>query len=517
MPNDDLDRLVSDGGVAYAYDAAMSETRTDAYGYNARNELTSATKTGGPASVPATPEYAYQYDDIGNRITSTDITTNRTYTANNLNQYSAITTSDFGLQTSSFEPQFDDDGNQTLIQTSTGVWSVQYNGENRPVLWTGGTQAAMTNIVMSFDRMGRRVEYREIQTTGASGGNTPTTTVNTHHSFVYDDYLCIQRLEAANGNAVDLTFVWDVAEPVATRPLIIDKPGVCKACVTHDGSKNVSDLISSSDMTITAHYEYAIFGAVRLSSERYSTLNPYCFSSEYRDEVVALLYYNYRHYIPLDGRWTTRDLVNEAGGFNLFAYMYNNPNWFFDSLGNCLSDSYTRNCTVYPCLGVCSKMHIAHLRLLCEDSCNANKVAFDKWFKDNNDLKWIAELPDCPCSIGTGRKSGDNIGAAGWGDLTDRFYGYHEGAALCMRSKSVNGHANQCCYDKCGKLITHGSGSGSADYAPGEFATFFEHREKDMFPADWAKRFDGGIWGGCSEAYLLRRPEKGAEKCPRNP
>ena len=153
----------------YTYDAAgrrieiarsgtaMSESRTDAYGYNVRNELTSATKTGGPAS----PEYAYQYDDIGNRITSTDLTTNRTYTANSLNQYSAITTSDSGLQTSSFTPQFDDDGNQTLIQTSTGIWSVQYNGENRPVLWTGGTQSAATNIVMSFDRMGRRVEYEK--------------------------------------------------------------------------------------------------------------------------------------------------------------------------------------------------------------------------------------------------------------------------------------------------------------------------------------------------------------------
>ena len=115
MPNDDLDRLVSDGGVAYAYDAVMSETRTDSYGYNVRNELTSATKLGGPASVPATPEYAYQYDDIGNRITSTDLGTNRTYTANNLNQYSAITTSDLGLRTSSFEqgvfaPVFDQIG-----------------------------------------------------------------------------------------------------------------------------------------------------------------------------------------------------------------------------------------------------------------------------------------------------------------------------------------------------------------------------------------------------------------------
>ena len=75
----------------YTYDAAgrrieiarfgslMSESRTDSYGYNIRNELTSASKLGGTM-----PEYAYQYDDIGNRITSTDLGTNRTYIANNL-------------------------------------------------------------------------------------------------------------------------------------------------------------------------------------------------------------------------------------------------------------------------------------------------------------------------------------------------------------------------------------------------------------------------------------------------
>ena len=125
----------------YTYDAAgrrieiarsgtaMSESRTDAYGYNVRNELTSATKTGGPAS----PEYAYQYDDIGNRITSTDLTTNRTYTANSLNQYTLISNlCDSASLREEFVPQFDDDGNQTLIQISTGIWSVQYNGENRP-------------------------------------------------------------------------------------------------------------------------------------------------------------------------------------------------------------------------------------------------------------------------------------------------------------------------------------------------------------------------------------------------
>ena len=197
------------------------------------------TRTAGRAAPSApsadTLEYAYQYDDIGNRITSTDLGTNRTYTANSLNQYSAITTSDLGLQTSCFEPQFDDDGNQTLIQTATGIWQVQYNGENRPVLWTGGTQSATTNIVMSFDRMGRRVEY--LETVG--GSQSSATETNAYHRFVYDNYLCIQRLDAANDNAVDLAFVWDVTELVATRPLVL-LSGTVPSYYTHDGSKNVT-------------------------------------------------------------------------------------------------------------------------------------------------------------------------------------------------------------------------------------------------------------------------------------
>ena len=146
-----------------------SRTKQDGQLLQVRNELTSATKLVGRVvpNAPQSPaadtlEYAYQYDDIGNRITSTDLGTNRTYTANSLNQYTLISTLCASVTLcDGFFPQFDDDSNQTLIQTSTGIWQVQYNGENRPVLWTGGTQAAMTNIVMSFDRMGRRVEYLE--------------------------------------------------------------------------------------------------------------------------------------------------------------------------------------------------------------------------------------------------------------------------------------------------------------------------------------------------------------------
>ena len=116
-----------------------------------------------------TVKYAYQYDDIGNRISSFDLGTNRTYSANNLNQYTLISNlCDPVTLRETFIPQFDDDGNQTLIQTTTGIWFVTYNGENRPVLWErvisdSNTQNSNTQtlISMSFDRMGRRVQYLE--------------------------------------------------------------------------------------------------------------------------------------------------------------------------------------------------------------------------------------------------------------------------------------------------------------------------------------------------------------------
>ena len=35
-----------------------------------------------------------------------------------------------------FLPEFDADGNQTRVQTSTGSWAVSYNNENRPTDFT---------------------------------------------------------------------------------------------------------------------------------------------------------------------------------------------------------------------------------------------------------------------------------------------------------------------------------------------------------------------------------------------
>ena len=72
-----------------------------------------------------------------------------------------------------------------------------------------------------------------------------TIATNKHQRFVYDKYLCIQRLNGTNNAVTDL-FEWDPTEPVATRPLYWQPrtaEGNCSLFYTHDGNKNVSEAV----------------------------------------------------------------------------------------------------------------------------------------------------------------------------------------------------------------------------------------------------------------------------------
>lgn len=98
-------------------------------------------------------------------------------------------------------------GAQTKVLTETGEWTVEYNAENRPIRWTQGNKV----ITMDFDRMGRRVFYKEME------GNRQIT----HTVFLYDGYLCIQQLFSNSPWNVYREFIWDLTEPLATRPFSI--------------------------------------------------------------------------------------------------------------------------------------------------------------------------------------------------------------------------------------------------------------------------------------------------------
>jgi len=262
--------------------SAFAQNDTLSYGYNEKSELTNAV-----AAVDSDYRYSYAFDDIGNRETSSERGTNSVYAANQLNQYTAV---------DDFTPEFDDDGNQTLVKTATGIWSVTYNGENRPILWTctQSDNPSITNnqtISMSYDRMGRRV------------------TKNAQR-FVYDGYLQIANFEHQTSNIKLQTFVWDPTEPVATRPLVwhvlrsLGEGGY----YTHDANKNVSEVVAENG-DVCAHYDYAPFGAVTSAVGDSANANVWRLSSEYADTDLGLVYYNYRYYDPKEGRWLSLDVI----------------------------------------------------------------------------------------------------------------------------------------------------------------------------------------------------------------
>ena len=213
--------------------------------------------------------------------------------------------------------------------------SVTYNAENRPVRWERGS----TVVTMDFDRMGRRVFYRE-EVNGE---------VTKHHRFVYDNYLCVQKLDSLNNNSQINLFVWDPTESVATRPLfMLANPGNYKLFYTFDGNKNVSELVHfESRNGIAAHYDYAPFGTVTrvvnasaISVRNFHLENPFRFSSEYHDDTLGLVYYNYRHYNPIDGRWCGRDpKIDEY-----YLFCDNNSTNKFDFRGLMASVCLDENC-----------------------------------------------------------------------------------------------------------------------------------------------------------------------------
>ena len=277
--------------------------KNDTFGYNNRSELTSATVNGN--------NYAYDYDNIGNRETATEseITTN--YTANELNQYTAV---------GDFTPTFDADGNQTLVKSSTGIWSITYDAENRPVSFTNAE--SNTVVECAYDHMGRRAT-KKVTVDGA---------ITLHQRYLYRGYLQIACCDLTRSNHPCLWLItWDPTQPIATRPLAIQKDGTWFT-YGWDLTKNICELYGTNGYIRTAD-TYTPYGEVTESTN--SVYQPIQWSSEYNDTELGMVYYNYRHYNPMDGRWLGRDRKKESlsVGLNLYNFVNNAKPLIVDILG----------------------------------------------------------------------------------------------------------------------------------------------------------------------------------------
>jgi len=93
----------------------------------------------------------------------------------------------------------------------------------------------------------------------------------------------------------------------------------------YDANGNVTALIDPTTGTLTARYAYTPFGEAAEISGRAAHLNPFRFSTQYRDPETGHYHYGARQYDPESGRWLRRDPAGHRGGANEYAFLGNDP------------------------------------------------------------------------------------------------------------------------------------------------------------------------------------------------
>ena len=317
-------------------------------------------------------EYEYAYDNIGNRQQATEGNDVTVYDANALNQYTSI--SENG--DAAFIPQFDVDGNQTLIKTDTGIWSALYNAENRPVSFTNSE--SNTVVECQYDSMGRRA-YKKVTVNG---------NVTLHQCYIYRGYLQIACIDLTRSHHPVMWLVtWDPTQPVATRPLAIRINGTWYT-YGWDLTKNICELYSTEGR-ISTSYTYSPFGKVTATG---SLTQPIQWSSEIWDSELGLMYYNWRYYNAAVGRWIQKDFITSKRAYTLIN---NSTVLLSDYLGLFCGQNQTDNNILTNELRVHTP-HGGSYDLILKEKQNkeCELIVFMKlqfYFVDKDKLKWNRE------------------------------------------------------------------------------------------------------------------------------
>ena len=237
------------------------------------------------------------------------------------------------------------DGSGNL--TSDSRWTYTWTEDNRlreiATRSTSGianASASCVRVAFDYDYFGRRVQKR---TYINYNWNTPGSgTLSKTVKYVWDGWNCIAEL-----NGVDSKFfIWgpdlsggDGAGGVGGLLFVQDLSGTyaleTNHCVAYDGNGNVTAIVDGmyGSGAVEAAYEYDPFGNAIRQSGPYALTNPFRFSTKFIDDESGFVYYGYRYYDPVRGRWPSRDPIGEDGGVNLYGMVENDPLNWVDSLG----------------------------------------------------------------------------------------------------------------------------------------------------------------------------------------
>lgn len=286
----------------------------DQHGYNSANLVSQITGLNQTRSfsyndldmligvwVAASPVESYDYDLVGNRVSSLGLSSythgaaNRTTAAGNI----GFTYNSNGSRTVQSRP-LGSLGLGTPIETTTYTW----DGENRLVgLHTENTgNPDQTNAAYEYDALGRRIR----------------STVNRAETeFTYDGQDVVK----------DSGFTYQNA------------PGIDNKLKSSDGNVYLYFLqdrlgstvgLTDTESSLTDTNDYDSFGNATNSS--FPTR--YRFTGREFEGATGLQYSRARWYDPQIGRFISEDPIGFAGGdINLYGYVWNNPQTFTDPMG----------------------------------------------------------------------------------------------------------------------------------------------------------------------------------------
>jgi RHS repeat-associated protein len=157
--------------------------------------------------------------------------------------------------------------------------------------------------------------------------------------YVWDGQVLLAVLNHTNGlelaflRGVDLSGTLQGAVGVggllAVRVGLAGPAGLANTThfVCNDGNDNVAGLVNAADGTESARYDYGPFAEPLRITGVMGRVNPIRYSTQYEDDKTGDIKYLYRDL--RDGRWLSRDPIEEEGGLNLYGFANNNaPNYY---------------------------------------------------------------------------------------------------------------------------------------------------------------------------------------------
>ena len=259
----------------------------------------------------------YYYDPVGNRTSVVDTGTTN-YTANNLNQYTAVGGTSY---------TYDNNGNLAY----DGTYRYYYDSENRLTDVNDSADDPIASYL--YDYRGRRIQ-RTIH-------GTPDVVTK----YAYDGDQVIAEYDGSGTLLRKFIYGPGIDEPIC----MVDVADANETYYYHfDGLGSVVAL-SDVNNVLVDRYTYDVFGQPTIRDANGAEIaasavgNPYAFTGRRYDPEAGLYYYRARYYDFATGRFLQPDPLGYADGPNLYAYVGNSPLSWADPSGLCKGEPWLQD------------------------------------------------------------------------------------------------------------------------------------------------------------------------------